>query len=304
MKVVKKQSGFTIVELLIVVVVIAILAAITIVAYNGIQERSRASAAAASLKQATTQIALHKTLNEDTLPATLGSIANSSINASEYEYWTFANSTQYCLSTESSNGSAYYIRSDGQPTPQEGSCDAIDWVAGEPLAYTDTPGATVNFSSPLTGTPDMTLYTIFSVNDANFGYSGFAGFNPSNPNNRFYFQGAEVGSTTAGYRIDTPITQNYTGSQGGVRVPGYHIAWLQASSNGTVRSFAYDKVTSHATFAMSPGTGWNFTSLFLSPMSSSYTPIAAVGYSAAHNEETRRQVMNWLSKKYNAGLEY
>lgn len=39
-----KQSGFTIVELLIVVVVIAILAAITIVAYNGIQTRANVSA--------------------------------------------------------------------------------------------------------------------------------------------------------------------------------------------------------------------------------------------------------------------
>lgn len=36
----QKQKGFTIVELLIVVVVIAILAAITIVAYNGIQNRA------------------------------------------------------------------------------------------------------------------------------------------------------------------------------------------------------------------------------------------------------------------------
>ena len=36
-----KQSGFTIVELLIVIVVIGILAAITIVAYNGIQVRAR-----------------------------------------------------------------------------------------------------------------------------------------------------------------------------------------------------------------------------------------------------------------------
>ncbi|MFZ2835993.1 MAG: prepilin-type N-terminal cleavage/methylation domain-containing protein [Candidatus Saccharimonadales bacterium] len=39
----KKQSGFTIVELLIVIVIIGILAAITIVAYNGIQERSEFS---------------------------------------------------------------------------------------------------------------------------------------------------------------------------------------------------------------------------------------------------------------------
>jgi len=42
------QNGFTIVELLIVVVVIAILAAITIVSYNGITGRANDSAAKAS----------------------------------------------------------------------------------------------------------------------------------------------------------------------------------------------------------------------------------------------------------------
>ncbi len=43
-----KSQGFTIVELLIVVVVIAILAAITIVSYNGITNRANASAAKSS----------------------------------------------------------------------------------------------------------------------------------------------------------------------------------------------------------------------------------------------------------------
>ena len=45
------SKGFTIVELLIVVVVIAILAAITIVAYNGIQNRAKNSATQSSVRQ-------------------------------------------------------------------------------------------------------------------------------------------------------------------------------------------------------------------------------------------------------------
>jgi prepilin-type N-terminal cleavage/methylation domain-containing protein len=46
---IKQQDGFTIVELLIVIVVIGILAAITIVAYNGIQERAKVQKANSDL---------------------------------------------------------------------------------------------------------------------------------------------------------------------------------------------------------------------------------------------------------------
>ena len=43
------KSGFTIVELLIVIVVIGILAAITIVAFNGVQQRAKVSTAQSEL---------------------------------------------------------------------------------------------------------------------------------------------------------------------------------------------------------------------------------------------------------------
>ena len=46
----KSRSGFTIVELLIVIVVIGILAAITVVAYNGIQQRAHNAQTIAAVK--------------------------------------------------------------------------------------------------------------------------------------------------------------------------------------------------------------------------------------------------------------
>lgn len=53
------QYGFTIVELLIVIVVVAILAAISIVAYNGIQERARFSSMRSDLASLNKAIQLY-----------------------------------------------------------------------------------------------------------------------------------------------------------------------------------------------------------------------------------------------------
>lgn len=56
----QRQRGFTIVELLIVIVVIAILAAISIVAYTGIQERAHDTAVQNDLRQFATQLELFR----------------------------------------------------------------------------------------------------------------------------------------------------------------------------------------------------------------------------------------------------
>lgn len=58
-----KSRGFTIVELLIVIVIIAILAAITIVAYNGIQARANASAAQSAANTIQKKIEAYNALN-------------------------------------------------------------------------------------------------------------------------------------------------------------------------------------------------------------------------------------------------
>ena len=71
-----KQTGFTIVELLIVIVVIAILAAITIVAFNGIQGRARDSQRVQDLKSIVKALELYKTAN-GSYPAAVGT-ANAS----------------------------------------------------------------------------------------------------------------------------------------------------------------------------------------------------------------------------------
>lgn len=57
------RRGFTIVELMIVIVVIAILAAITIVAYTNVQERARYSAAQSNLRSLGTAFDLYRAEN-------------------------------------------------------------------------------------------------------------------------------------------------------------------------------------------------------------------------------------------------
>jgi prepilin-type N-terminal cleavage/methylation domain-containing protein len=115
----KQQSGFTIVELLIVIVVIGILAAIALVAYNGISNRAIGSALQSDLNGAAKTIENDKTLSSgelypDTINAVNGGKGFKFSNGANAQY-TVDNSTNprtYCV-TATKGSISYYVDQGG-----------------------------------------------------------------------------------------------------------------------------------------------------------------------------------------------
>jgi prepilin-type N-terminal cleavage/methylation domain-containing protein len=142
-----KQSGFTIVELLIVIVVIGILAAITIVAYNGVQNKARASAATSRLAQAAKKIAVWQADNPGIAPGTLAEVGvakDGDVGLQLASDNTVTPST-YCL-TATYGSLTYYINSTSN-TPVAGVCPGYNFLAWNKTqagALTPIPSLTVD----------------------------------------------------------------------------------------------------------------------------------------------------------------
>lgn len=116
------SKGFTIVELLIVVVVIAILAAITIVAFNGVQNRAKVSALQSSASQASKKLASYAVVNSETLPPDLATVGISNTDSTTYTY-IYDNTPSpsvYCVSA--ATGLLSYASSNKSTASMEGRC--------------------------------------------------------------------------------------------------------------------------------------------------------------------------------------
>lgn len=103
-----KSRGFTIVELLIVIVVIAVLAAITIVAFNGVQKRAENSAISSKETIAKKALEAYKIQNDDKYPtdqAAVDTLLRQTPGSKHYAtYSSPSPHTYYALSIAPSGG--------------------------------------------------------------------------------------------------------------------------------------------------------------------------------------------------------
>jgi len=167
MKVGTSRTGFTIVELLIVVVVIAILAAITIVAFNGIQQRALLSTAKSELTSAAKAMEIAK-IEADVYPSAFP----AKVPQSNSNYLSLSESPNgFCINSNAKNNSGIQWRYDSANGGiQEGLCPGqviagseqgmnpnlitnTSFASGWSLNFQNSTGRTLNTRAGATGDP-------------------------------------------------------------------------------------------------------------------------------------------------------
>ena len=117
------KKAFTVVELLIVVVVIAILAAVTLVAYNGITAQARVASVMTTLRLAVEEIENAKTLNGGKVPDDIRSINNGAgFTNSQDDLLYLGMNGHYCIAARGTVNETYHV-TDRNTQPQSGGCE-------------------------------------------------------------------------------------------------------------------------------------------------------------------------------------
>jgi prepilin-type N-terminal cleavage/methylation domain-containing protein len=175
----KQHKGFTIVELLIVIVVIGVLAAIVIVAYNGITAKANQAAAQSSVEQISKGILSYMVQNSDQVPSDLTSIQPATGNATyQYTTGTTTSPQTFCVSA-TVGGKSYYIDNTSHTNATSGTCTVTNLATNPKL---DT--AATGYGSAVSAT-GAARNAIAGLAGFSFGYTATV----SAVSDRIYLQG-------------------------------------------------------------------------------------------------------------------
>ena len=250
-----RRQGFTIVELLIVIVVIAILAAIVIVAYQGIQNKAHDAAAHEASSTVAKLLTNSNTLN-GAYPADLSTINNGgpmpTTDGTTYAYHPGASNTSYCVTV--TNGNNSYKVTDTATQPTAGACpgDGVNGVAAI-TNLVPNPNLTSLAYMSGSGTANNTLETTGAFSGTSFG-------------RRTYTASGASGSIYFG---------NFTGIQ-----PGHTYAasaMIRASKSMSFR-FTIDWKNSSGTYISS-------TTTSAQPVGTSWTQVTVSGVAPANTSQ-------------------
>jgi len=170
------RRGFTIVELLIVIVVIGILAAITIVAFNGVQQRAKASAAQSFATQANKKVVAYAAINNDLYPTTLAAAEVYDANGTTFQYTVNNLSSPRTYGITATNGTVSYWVSNSSSAPATGAYQGHG-IAGNPsitnlVINTSLEGTDINTLQNI-GNPTARDVSRLAVSDAYNGATVF-----------------------------------------------------------------------------------------------------------------------------------
>lgn len=156
-------QGFTIVELLIVIIVIGILATLILIAYNGVTNQARTATAQSDLKQNAKLVAANQVMTGQYSTAAVmpNGAAATQMTMTNYKVVTFcSNTTDFVYAVQTTAGDVYYIHNEGAVV-KNNSINAFDpctslGISGAQTTYANLPSAcsgenaTCNFASTST----------------------------------------------------------------------------------------------------------------------------------------------------------
>lgn len=158
------KKGFTIVELLVVIVVIGILAAITIVSYTNVQTRAQSASILSDLTQISKKIITYGSSSlsggYSTLDVMPGGVASVSQSSSNYRYVSYCtNGSEFAYAVETNSGDKYYAKSNSNVARDDSinifnPCNSLS-ISGASTTYLNLPAASCaneNGTCTFTGT--------------------------------------------------------------------------------------------------------------------------------------------------------